>query len=175
MRKEALDRVELIFSLFDVDGNGYLEPSDFDAMTDRVVQAASGSTDAAKLALSKAFRRYWNTLATELDENHDGRISPDEFVACVLNPERFDSTIAEFADSLAALGDPDGDGLIDRPLFTDLMVGIGFAKPNIDALFNALAAPGSARITVPAWAAAIREYYHPELAGTAGDHLVPTA
>lgn len=172
MRTEAINRVKLVFNLFDVDGSGFLEADDFDLMSQRVVQAVPGADGLARNAMLAAFQKYWTTLVTELDANHDGRISFDEYTACVLAPERFDAAIAQFAESLAALGDPDGDGLVERPVFVALMTAIGFDLPNIHALFDVFGPTDSDRITVPIWVAAIKEFYHPEKAGIAGDHLV---
>lgn len=172
MRDEAVGRVRLIFTLLDADGSGYLEAGDFELMADRVVAAAVDSDDAAKAAMTAAFRRYWKTVSAELDANRDGKVSLEEYQACVLSPERFEETIAEFAESLAALGDPDGDGLIERPVFVALMTAIGFERTNIDALFDAFQPNGSDQITVSIWVAGIKDYYGPEKAGIPGDHLV---
>jgi Ca2+-binding EF-hand superfamily protein len=172
MGATAVDRIKLVFTLFDVDRNGYLEERDFSAMSDRVLRAAQGSGAAAKQAMEAAFHRYWTTLERELDANHDGKVSYDEYAACVLSPERFDGTVTEFAETLAALGDPDGDGLIERPLFIALMTAIGFDRANIDALFDAFAPSAGDRVRVPVWAAAIKDYYSPDKVGIAGDHLV---
>lgn len=177
MRTEAVSRVKLVFELFDVDGNEYLEAEDFEVMARRVIEAASESDDAAKNAMLAGFRRYWTTLVSELDANQDGRISFDEYKACVLAPERFDGAIGEFAESLAALGDPDGDGLIERPLFVALMTAIGFELANIHTLFDAFEPTDEDLITVPTWVIGIKDYYSPDKAGIPGDHLVaaPTA
>ncbi|MCS0605811.1 EF-hand domain-containing protein [Streptomyces sp. LP11] len=168
---EATDRVRLVFSLFDADGNGYIEPADFELMGDRVAAAVPAADEAAKDRLLGAFRRYWDTLVTELDANGDGRISPEEFTAIVLNPQRFDATVDEFADALATLGDPDGDGHVTRPDFVALMTAIGFERPNIEALFDAFGPDGGDRVAVSAWADGIRDYYRPEKSGIPGDHL----
>ncbi|TXS48888.1 EF-hand domain-containing protein [Streptomyces sp. t39] len=172
MRTEAAERIELVFSLFDANGDGVLDSGDFDLMTGRVLEAAGASDDGAREAVRAAFRRYWTTLATELDANGDGVITVDEFRPFVLDPERFGPTIAEFAEALAALGDPDGDGLIERPLFVSLMTAIGFAEPNIHALFDAFGPDAGDRITVATWATGIRDYYAPDMAGIPGDRLV---
>ncbi|MGW2773566.1 EF-hand domain-containing protein [Streptomyces olivaceoviridis] len=172
MRDEAAKRVELVFSLFDANGNGVVDSGDFDLMTGRVLEAAAASGDGAKDAIRAAFRRYWTTLATELDANGDGVITLDEFRPFVLDPERFGPTIAEFAEALSALGDPDGDGLIERPLFVSLMTAIGFEEANIHALFGAFGPDSEDRITVAAWNAGIKDYYAPDLAGIPGDQLV---
>ncbi|GHH69694.1 calcium-binding protein [Streptomyces sulfonofaciens] len=172
MRTEAISRVQLVFSLFDANGNGYIEAEDLALMASRVVEAARDSDDTAKNAMLAAFQRYWTTLAAELDTDQDGRISFDEYVACVLAPERFDGTIAEFAESLGALGDPDADGLVERPLFAALMTAIGFERPNIDALFDAFGPSDGDRIAVTTWVEGIKDYYAPDKAGIPGDRLV---
>ncbi len=146
MTVTAEDRVKLLFSLFDADGNGYLEESDFSTTADHVVRVAEGSSD--------------------------GRVSPVEFVACVLSPDKSHETIAEFARALAALGDPDGDGLIERPRFVALMTAIGFERPNIHAFFDAFVPSAEDRVMVLVWASGIMDYYSPDADDIAGDHLV---
>jgi Ca2+-binding EF-hand superfamily protein len=173
MQTEALDRVRLIFALFDADGNGAIEADDFELMAGRVTAAAEGSDDAARDRITAAFRQYWTTLARELDADKDGAITPGEFEAIVLSPERFDATVAEFAEALAGLGDPDGDGRIERPVFVALMTAIGFDLANINALFDALGPSPADEIEVSAWVEAIKDYYQPDKAGIAGDRLVP--
>ncbi|RMI44998.1 EF-hand domain-containing protein [Streptomyces triticirhizae] len=175
MREEAVNRVRVVFTLLDADGNGVLEPVDFELMATRVVAAAPRSGEAEKDALRAAFERYWTTLAAELDADGDGRIDFDEYTSVVLDPRRFDATIAEFARALAALGDPDGVGLVDRPTFVALMSAIGFERANIDALFDAFGPSAEDRIEAAAWEEGIRDYYAPDKAGIPGDHLVGKA
>ncbi|MGO4420402.1 EF-hand domain-containing protein [Streptomyces sp. MCAF7] len=173
MRTEATKRVALVFSLFDANGNGVLEADDFELMAGNVVEAAPDADEAAKDAMRAAFRRYWTTLVTELDANDDGKVGYEEFTARVLSPERFDATTGAFAEALAALGDPDGDGLIERSAFIALMRAIGFQRANIDALFDAFDPSDADRIQVATWVAGIKDYYAPEKAGIPGDLLVP--
>ncbi|MEU0565448.1 calcium-binding protein [Nonomuraea sp. NPDC005983] len=172
MQQAAIDRVKLIFTLLDADGTGYLDSDAFELMAARVVAASPDSSDAAKSAILAAFRGYWATLAAELDANRDGRITFEEYAACVLSPERFDGAVTEFAEALAALGDPDGDGLIKRRVFMALMTAIGFEPANIHALFDAFGPSDDDQITVSIWAAGIKDYYSPEKTGIPGDHLV---
>lgn len=173
MHPQAAKRAELVFALFDADGNGVIEVDDFELMTDRVVASAAASDDAAKAAIREAFAAYWRTLSAELDVDGDGQITREEFSGFVLSPERFGPTVQQFAQALAALGDPDGDGLIERPVFLALMLAIGFGEQNINALFDEFGPNGDGLITVDTWVAGIKDFYAPDLAGIAGDYLVP--
>ncbi|MFK0195488.1 EF-hand domain-containing protein [Kitasatospora sp. NPDC090308] len=172
MRDEAIRRAALIFKLFDANGNGVLDPQDFELLTGRVLAVATDSRPEAREALAASMRRWWKVLEDGLDANGDGVISPEEFEASVLSPELFGATAHDFAEALAGLGDPDGDGLIERSRFVDLMTAWGFELPNIHSLFEAFGPDASDRITVTAWADGIRDYYTPSLAGIPGDHLV---
>jgi EF-hand domain pair len=172
MRTEAVDRMKVVFTLFDANGDGALETEDFELMADRVVLAARDSDEAAKRALTAALRRFGTTLSAELDVDHDGRITFDEFRACALSPERFDETISEFAVALSNLGDPTGRGLVSRPVFVALMTAIGFDLANINTLFDAFGPSASDEIEASVWLEGIKDYYHPEKAGIPGDLLV---
>jgi Ca2+-binding EF-hand superfamily protein len=171
MRTEAIQRVRLVFTLFDADGNGVLEADDFDLMAKRVVAAVPEADAARRDAMVTAFRTFWKTLADELDTNRDNKVDFEEFKAVVLAPERFSAAVGQFAEALTAVSDPDGDGMVERPTFMAVMTAIGFSQPNIRSLFDALEPAGTEQASVSAWADAIREYYDPEAAGIA-DHLV---
>ncbi|SOD64316.1 EF-hand domain pair [Streptomyces zhaozhouensis] len=171
MREEAVNRVRVVFSLLDADGNGVLESADFDLMADRVMAAAPRSTDEEREALRLSFRRYWTTLVSELDTDGDGRVDFQEYTACVLTPERFEPTIAAFARALTRLGDPEGQGLVARDDFMALMTAIGFAPENITALFDAFGPSPDDRIEAAVWEDEIIAYYAPDKAGIPGDRL----
>ncbi|MEU5415462.1 EF-hand domain-containing protein [Streptomyces clavifer] len=171
MRNEAVNRVKLVFTLFDADGNGVLESDDFDLMSSRVAAAVPGADEAPKQAMRAGFTRYWDTLAGELDTDQDGRITYDEYQACVLSPERFSGAIDQFAAGFARLGDLDGSGSVTRPVFTGMLRGVGFDLPNIQALFEALRPDDADRIGVDAWEAEIRNFYAPDKAGIPADLL----
>ncbi|MEU1438579.1 EF-hand domain-containing protein [Streptomyces sp. NPDC005786] len=174
MRSEAVNRVKLVFILFDADGNGVLEADDFHLMSSRVAAAVPGADEARKQAMRAGFTRYWNTLASELDAHHDGRITYDEYQECVLSPERFNGAVGEFAAGFARLGDLDGSGTVTRPVFTDMMRGVGFDLPNIHALFDAFEPDDANRIRVDVWEAEIRNFYAPDKGGIPADLLAPS-
>ncbi|MET7344628.1 EF-hand domain-containing protein [Streptomyces sp. NPDC005547] len=171
MREEAIARVQLVFTLFDADGNGVIEADDFELMAQRVVAAVPEAHASRHEAMVNAFRTYWQTLTEELDTNRDGRVDYAEFQDIVLTPERFSQAVSGFANALTAVADPDGDGMVERPTFVAVMRAIGFAPHNIHALFDALEPAGTKQASVPAWTEAIKDYYRPDATGIA-DHLV---
>ncbi|WP_156757162.1 EF-hand domain-containing protein [Actinokineospora pegani] len=173
MRSEALKRARLIFTLLDSNNNGHIESDDFELTAERVVAAVPRASEAAKKAMTTAYRKHWALLAAELDADRDGRVSLEEYSACVLSPERFDDTLTDFAEALATLGDPDGDGLIDRPDFVALMTAVGFGFDNINTVFDAFEPTEADQIRVLTWVAGIKDYYSPDKAGIVGDHLIP--
>jgi EF-hand domain pair len=172
MRTEALDRAKLVFGLFDVDGNGFIEANDFDLMAKNVIQAVPEAGDGPKSAMLEGFQEFWEALITDLDANHDNKISYDEFTAIALSPESFDEALGVFASSLSNLGDLDGDGKVRRPVFLALMTAIGFEVANINALFDSLEPDDADRIAAAVWETEIKKYYDPELGGIPADHLV---
>ncbi|UCM89160.1 EF-hand domain-containing protein [Streptomyces marincola] len=171
----AQERIRLVFTLFDVNGNGVVEAEDFALMATRVVQAAPRSSEADKQAMRDALDGWWAALARELDRDGNGRVDYEEFGSFVLVPERFGAALDTFARALAALGDPDGDGRIARPDFLALMTAIGFRPDRTTALFDAFGPDSSDRIAVDTWIAGIRDYYAPQKSGTPVDLLVPAA
>ncbi|MEU6389573.1 EF-hand domain-containing protein [Streptomyces sp. NPDC046939] len=177
MRTEAVTRVKLVFTLFDADGNGVLEADDFTLMSDRVAAAVPDADQARTQAMRASFRRYWETLARELDTNRDGRITYEEFQACVLSPERFSGAVDEFASAFSRFGDVDGSGTVTRPVFIGMMRGVGFDRANIEALFDAFGPDADDRIRTDVWEAEIKNYYAPDKGGVPADLLaaVPTA
>ncbi|MFS8197533.1 EF-hand domain-containing protein [Streptomyces sp. CWNU-52B] len=175
MRNEAVNRVKLVFTLFDADGNGVLESDDFDLMSSRVAAAVPDADEARKQAMHGGFMSYWKTLAGELDADRDGRITYDEYQACVLSPERFSGAIGAFAAGFARLGDVDGSGTVTRPVFTGMLRGVGFELPNIEALFEALGPDDADRVGVDAWETEIRNFYAPDKGGIPADLLAPAA
>ncbi|WP_062217943.1 EF-hand domain-containing protein [Streptomyces sp. NBRC 109706] len=171
MRDEVLNRVRVLFSVLDADGNGVLEQADFALMGSRVDAAASRSTPAEREAMRAEFRNWWTALAAALDTDGDGRIDFDEYRGVVLSPERFADTVATFARALARLGDPEGRGTVARDVFLTLMTAIGFAEDRVDAVFDAFGPSADDRIEVAAWEAGIRDFFTPDKVGIPGDRL----
>ncbi|SOD62840.1 EF hand [Streptomyces zhaozhouensis] len=171
-RDEASDRARVVFTILDGDRNGVLERSDFELMAERVETAAWRSAPAQREALRAGMRRWWEGLVTRLDSDGDGRIDFEEYRGTVLSPGPFADTVASFAHALAALGDPEGVGTVARGVFVELMTAVGFPADRVTAVFDAFGPSADDRVPVAVWEAGVRDFFSPDKAGIAGDHLV---
>jgi Ca2+-binding EF-hand superfamily protein len=173
MKSTALDRIKVRFEMLDANGNGYLEANDFDALADIIITTMGAAKDAPKSrAVIDGYRHYWRGLVSSLDTDKDGRVSFEEYAKAA--HDEFDQHGLPYARAVAAIADPDDDGLIEKADFARCMTAIGFPADYTEALFAA-AGGGGDRIATGAWVDLIRSYYTsggPHAADTA---LVPSA
>ncbi|WP_169808616.1 EF-hand domain-containing protein [Microtetraspora niveoalba] len=156
----VLERLRFRFRMLDTDGNGYLEGEDFERLAADVLEAMDEPAGSQKgRAVFAGHRRYWEGLRDALDVDGDGRISPSEYIARLGAPVEARETVADYAESLAALADRDGDGFIELGDFLTCMTALGFHRANCVTLFTRLDEAGDGRVPVDVWAATIVDYY----------------
>jgi serine/threonine protein kinase len=74
LRKDFSKSVDLVFSVYDVDGDGYIS-------REELIQLLMVTTHATDAEESKAsLLKRLNALFERIDANHDGKISKDEFI-----------------------------------------------------------------------------------------------
>ncbi|GAA4490401.1 EF-hand domain-containing protein [Actinoallomurus oryzae] len=172
----ARERLLLRFRILDLDGNGYLDESDFDRLATRVLSAVGEPRESAKgQAVVNGHRRFWTGLRATLDADGDGRISREEYLARLGDPGDAEHTVTDYATSVAALVDRDDDGYVERDDFLTCMTASGFASANSEAVFEELDESGDGRIAVDHWAAAIVDWYRSERTDIPGHVLVTPA
>lgn len=106
-------KVAAVFHAMDADANGYLEKSDFEALTERWLSARGahpGSPDAE--VLTSIMMGWWEAIRTMSDANHDNMVSLDELMRVVDQLGSMTDEVLATADAMFAAIDEDGDGRI---------------------------------------------------------------
>ncbi|GAB1820065.1 EF-hand domain-containing protein [Herbidospora sp. RD11066] len=162
------------FALFDADGDGVLTKDDFEAAAARFLAVFEVPADSAKgRDVLAAYAGMWNALIHSADDDSDGQLTRDEFVAYLAGEEfrshGYDATAGRVAESVLAVCDTDGDGRISYDEFA--------AIPGISTLpdderrevFGLLDTDGSGHLDIGEIHAAQREFYHSTDPGSPGN------
>jgi Ca2+-binding EF-hand superfamily protein len=166
-----MDRLHVGFRTMDSDGDGVLEEGDFEGLASKLVASVQIPETSQKATLLRAFSaRYWRGLRSATGPG--GQVTFDEYARLTHTPQWFDEHMLAWAKGLAAVGDVDDDGYIERSEFAAMFQAVGFPADDIDALFAELDPDGAGRISIAAMVTMVRDYYVSEVQ-TSGDNLLP--
>jgi Ca2+-binding EF-hand superfamily protein len=161
-----------IFRVFDTDGDGVIERSDFDLAAGRAGEAFGlGPDSPAAQALQQANSHLWTVLAAA-DTDGDGRISladsKDAATGLQADPA-YAAALDALFDALVAIADGDGDGKLTQDEYIRLFAArAGVAEDHAGVAFRRIDTDGDGFVTAEEIKAAIREYHlndDPESAG----------
>lgn len=115
------------FDFLDVDGDGYLQRADFEAIAARLA-AGANATDTA--VVRSAYLQFWHSLSMHLGVDLDGRITRDEYIegldgVAKSSPHAFDLAIAQMPRAILVLYDSDRDGMLSRKEFLAMQQALG--------------------------------------------------
>ncbi|MFC5052243.1 EF-hand domain-containing protein [Saccharothrix xinjiangensis] len=102
-------KTSVVFTAMDVNGDGFLERADFEALTDRWagIRGEAGSDRLRELMM-----RWWEALHAASDENSDRKVTLDEVLLAVDNLGTMLDLVVATAESMFEAVDEDGDGEI---------------------------------------------------------------
>ena len=169
-------KLDRAFRHLDVNGNGYLEHDDIVALVARLVAGFRVSPSGEKgRAVAAGFEEFWRSVIIAVDEDGDGRISPQEWTEGMVDAfaepaDGFDRYLRPAVEAVMNLADTDGDGRINLAEFTMLQKAFGSRTTMAKDAFEHLDADGDGSISVPELIEAAREYYTGRGA-SAGDWL----
>lgn len=128
------------FDFLDVDGDGYLDEADFEAIAARLT-AAAGSPDGE--VVRDAYVKFWNSLAFQLGVNPRGRLSRAQYIeGCdeigKSSPTGFDHAVAQMPRAILALFDHDGDGMLSSKEFMTMQRALGVPRESAKIALLAL-------------------------------------
>jgi len=161
------------FNLLDNDGDGYLERSDFVAISDNFARHAglSAGSDGYN-AVHAAWLASWEHVKEVCEVDHDGRIRSDQWLATlertISDEERYGRYVTPVAEGMFQLLDTDGDGAVGREEYRHFFASMRGEEKYADEAFDRLDADGDGHLSRQEVMTAVREFHtssNPEARG----------
>ena len=169
------ERLEQRFRLWDNDGDGDVDKSDYQTEADQILANLGESADSPRgAALVNAYLGMWDFLADKAGVGSDGALSLDQFKA-VIEAEMLSQGNAGFANvarptiqAIVSLLDKNGDNQISVTEFQGWLDAIGVDGSKTEEIFAAVDANGNGFLTVDELVNAVRDFH----AGTSDVELL---
>ncbi len=153
-------KLQARFEQLDVDGDGYLQASDYQGLA-RLLSDRLSSSDSEREAIHAGYAEHWRQLRTHADIDHDGRVSRDEYVAAMPatsgDPEALDRAVLQTARAIMAAADSDDDGYLDLADYERLAELMRIRRPAES--FRILDSDGDGRVSQAEIVAAVKDFY----------------
>jgi Ca2+-binding EF-hand superfamily protein len=155
-------RLEERFRLWDADGNGVIERSDFESEADGIINGlgAQGSPKGAELkqAYLAMFDHLANAAGTDrMDKAEFLRVAEREIIS--KGDAGFSKVVAPTIQAIVNVLDTDGDGEVSPSEMTKWFNAIGLDQAAADEAFGQLDADGSGKLSVTELVNAVRDYH----------------
>ncbi|PPK64062.1 EF-hand domain-containing protein [Actinokineospora auranticolor] len=166
-------RLKRRFELWDSNGDGQIDQSDYEAEARRILQGFGEQESSPKgRALLSAYAQMWDKLQAKADTDHSGTVSMQEFIRVseqeivdAGNPG-FNQNLRPAIEAIVDIADTDGDGEVNAAEFTRWMRAAGVDESTAKASFNQLDSNHSGALSVDEIVDAVRDYHQ-------GKHDIP--
>ncbi|MER7858759.1 EF-hand domain-containing protein [Amycolatopsis japonica] len=160
------DRLQKRFQKWDVNGNGRIEKSDFEAEAERIINAfGEDQTSPQARAVKDSFVTMFEFLADKAGVGPNGSLNERQFTE-VIEAQIFQEGDAGFArvvrptiSAIVGLCDTDGDGEVDLREFAKWLEAIGVEASAVAPAFRAIDVNGNGKLTVDELVHAVRDYH----------------
>lgn len=170
-------RFGALFGSLDRNGDGYIDGSDYEgvvAMLARRRDLQPGAPDYD--AMRSTILGGWDAVRELGDADGDGRVTRDEFVACLDtlagSPEGLDRVAISVADHMITAMDADGDGRLDLDEYKGMMAAWGAPADRAEVMFGVNDTDGDGYVTREELLASVRGFFYDE--DPAAPHLYGT-
>lgn len=160
------DRLKKRFAKWDVNNNGRIEKSDYEAEARRIIDAfgeAPASPQAR--AVVDSFTSMFEYLATKAGVGPDGSMTEQQFIEVTEaqifqeGDSGFNRVVRPTIAAIVGLCDTDGDGEVSPQEFGKWLDAIGVEPSAIDNAFRAIDVNGNGKLTVDELVHAVRDYH----------------
>ncbi len=157
-----------VFHLLDFNKDGFLERSDFELIARNIANIRGWHAESSEYAhILAKYAAIWTVLYAPLDQNGDGKVSLDEYLAVAATyvgeveeiQEHKGGIVAETARSLFDILDLDGNGVIGLEEYRTILKVFGKGENLADEVFPRLDLNGDGRISRTEFAQLVREYF----------------
>ncbi|ATB33514.1 EF-hand domain-containing protein [Melittangium boletus] len=170
-------KIQHLFRSFDVDGSGYIDKADLDAMADRVAKEERCAQDAKKCEKLKAsFQSFWQSMST-LDKDRDGRVTQKEFVDYFAQLQKdpkanASQVVSSISNILFTCADHNGSGTISSDEFEGLCKAYGITNGDVKKAFSKHARSDPSKLSRTEWDALVKEMFYSTDPNCAGSMLL---
>ncbi len=157
------DRLEQRFKLWDTNGDGVIDRSDFEAEAKQIVRAFGEDENTPRAAqVITAFRQMWDYLAgqagsTSMSLEQFKQVSLDQIIS--KGDKGFARVLRPTIQAIATLCDIDGDGLINPREFGNWLKAIGADPSRAAELFERVDVNGDGYLSVDELVKAVQDYH----------------
>jgi Ca2+-binding EF-hand superfamily protein len=160
------DRLKKRFEKWDVNGNGRIEKSDYEAEAHRIIRAFDEDPSSPQArALIDAYISMYEFLATKAGVGANGAMTEDQFLGVVEaqvfaeGDAGFNRVVRPTVAAMVGLCDTDGDGEVSPSEFRKWLEAIGVDASSAVESFRTIDTNGSGTLTVDELVAAVRAYH----------------
>ena len=152
------------FAVFDTDGNGVWERTDYERLTRRLCDTFGHRTgSAAAQGVAAGQRTLFDALLAHMDADGDQQITPDEFTASmgrtIDDRPGFDAAVQAAARTLIQAADEDGNGVLDTGEYARLAGAYGASAGQAARAFAQLDLDRNGFLDTAELAAALSEFF----------------
>ncbi|AXE24752.1 EF-hand domain-containing protein [Streptomyces globosus] len=169
-------KLDRSFDVFDADRDGRLRKSDVTGLSDKLAESLGVAPDAVA-GLRGSLEDLWDAVFQKMDRDGDGGVDRLEFRAAfrariVTDQNRIWDRIRSMSNAWTELGDRDGDGMLSREEYTDLLHGMfRLPRETFEEAFNGLDSDGDGQLSRDEISRAMKEYYTSEDHTARGNHF----
>lgn len=149
-------KISGVFTAMDVDGDGFLQERDFQALADRWARRR-GPGDERRL--TGIMLSWWTTLLAASDLDRDDKVTLDEVLLVVDKLPDTPEAVTATADAMFEAIDENGDGLISAAEYRQLIEVWNGRPTDTDATFPLLDSDGDGMLSRDEFAALWLEFW----------------